>query len=50
MEIQGDFTLCATSTDVIKRFAVIKSVIIKTVVIKTVIIKRVHLSSGFLTR
>ena len=31
MQTQGDFKLCASSTDVLKRFAVIKSVIIKRV-------------------
>ena len=31
MQVQGDFTLCANSTDVIKNFAVIKSVAIKRV-------------------
>ena len=31
MQNQGDFKLCASSTDVVKRFAVIKSVIIKRV-------------------
>ena len=29
MQNQGDFKLCASSTDVVKRFAVIKSVVIK---------------------
>ena len=31
MQNQGDFKLCASSTDVVKRLAVIKSVIIKRV-------------------
>ena len=31
MQNQGDFKLCASSTDIIKRFAVIKSVVIKRV-------------------
>ena len=31
MQNQGDFKLCASSTDVVKRFSVIKSVVIKRV-------------------
>ena len=31
MQNQGDFKLCASSADVVKRFAVIKSVVIKRV-------------------
>ena len=31
MQSQSDFKLCASSTDVVKRFAVIKSVVIKRV-------------------
>ena len=37
MQSQGDFKLCASSNDVVKRFAVIKSVVIK----------RVHCIYGF---
>ena len=29
MQNQGDFQLCASSTDIVKRFVVIKSVVIK---------------------